>query len=478
MNKWLAVFFLLGCFINIIQAQQPVGIAYSRENVFVDNPDKIDLIANVGGNHHLMSFNYTEKPKLFLYNNKLELTQKITLPFVLPERAIIKITRLAGCYYISIHKQYSVKYQLFKIDSNGYCTDLTTAFKKLLRMIPYEVEPEFELVPAEKGLFFTYHTDFGNTEKNTLILVKTDSLLNAIFAHKVVYEFKRYEENLRQETIMFGTYLLVVKTARSNTALEVMKVNLATGYTIRNSFYSAGYLYSQPVAMYNPADSGITVSALLADMGYFSSRNYIFISRLNKILVEKQAPVILKTQFAKNTGTNFLLPPQGRWVRLTRGGPSRSYSSSGTNYQNYSRHDSSMLPAVINPVATGSEKYVNWYDQEPGVRFSLMDKGAMLINERYVANSKNNYSLLTNKFTRFTASGKEYMLIGQRFGANKDGLLMVYSNDGIKLEYTNIGVNFRNEYILSKGQPVGQNRIIMPYTHRRFAGLLQLTIAQ
>jgi hypothetical protein len=54
----------------------------------------------------------------------------------------------------------------------------------------------------------------------------------------------------------------------------------------------------------------------------------------------------------------------------------------------------------------------------------------------------------------------------------------VYRNDGIKLEYTNIGVNFRNEYILSKGQPVGQNRIIMPYTHRRFAGLLQLTIAQ
>lgn len=476
MKQWLAVFFLTGCFIMEVFAQQPVTIAYSRENAFVNNPDKIDLIANVGGNHHLLSFTYTEKPMLFLYNSRLELVQKIALPFVLPERAVIKITRLANCYYISIHKQYSVKYQLFKIDSQGTCTDLSNAFKKLVRMIPYVAEPEYELVPAEEGLFFTYHTDFANTEKNTLVLVKTDSLLNAVFVHKIAYDFKRDEEILRQETIMFGKYLLVLKTTRSNTALELMKVNLATGFTIRNSFYSAGHLYSQPVAQYNPSDSGVTVTAMLTDMGYFSSRNYIFISRLNKILIEKNPPVVLKAQFTKYTGTNFLLLPQARWVGLRISGQ-QGRGTANTAYQNYALHDSSMLPAIINPVPINSERSYNW-NHELGIRFSLLDNEQDIINERYIANNRDAYSLLSNKFARFTISGKEYMLAGQRFAANRNGLLMAYSNDGIKLEHTNVGVNFRNEYILSKCQPIGQNKIIIPYTHRRFAGLVQLTVRQ
>jgi hypothetical protein len=403
----------------------------------------------------------------------------MALPFTIPERAVIKISRVSNSYYMYVHARYSTKFMLWKINADGSATDLSDAFKKLLRLVPFNTEPEFELIPNNQGFFFTYHTDFGNTEKNTLVLLQTDSLLNSIFLHKLQYDFKRDEEALRQETIMFGKYLLVLKTTRSNTALEVMKINLATGFSIKNSFYSAGHLYSQPVAYYNAIDSGITVAALLTDMSAYAAKSYVFSSRLNKILIEQGPPVVLKNQFAKNTSTNFLLAGEGRWVRLRAGyQQARGYSGNSLPvYQNYVYNDSSMLPGAANPVTVTAEKYANWPDQEPGVRFSLLDKDFKIINERYVANTRDAYSIMPDKFAKFRSGSKEYMLVGQRFSFNRNGLLMVNA-DAEKLVYTNVGVNFRNEYLLSKCQSVGQNKIIMPYIHRRYAGLLQLTIPE
>jgi hypothetical protein len=472
MKRPVVVFFLL-CFYTMVNAQSIAGIAYSRENVFIDNPDKFDFIANVGGSHHLLTFTREEKPRLFIFNSKLQLDQKITLPFVLPDRAVIKITRVKTAYYICINKRFSLKYKMWKIDANGNSTDLSAAFEKLVLQVPYKAEPDFELVPDEKGFFFTYHTDVENTDKNTLTLLRTDSAFKTEFIHKVAYDFKRHEESLRQEAIMFGRYLLVLKTSRSNTALEVMKINLATGFTIRNSFYSAGYLYSQPGLHYNAADSGITVTALLSDMGYYTSKNYVFISRLNKILIEQAPPVILRSQFTKNTSTNFLSINRNNWTRLRTGGQQgKNYHT----YQNYAVHDSSMLPAVTEPVTPTTEKYYNWLEQEQGIRFSLLDKNFKLVNERYVANTKDAYSILPDKFANFTIGNKEYMLAGHRFSLNRNSLLLVTSTDEMKLLYTTIGVNFRNEYILSKCTPIGQNRVIMPYMRRREAGLVQLTV--
>jgi hypothetical protein len=136
-----------------------------------------------------------------------------------------------------------------------------------------------------------------------------------------------------------------------------------------------------------------------------------------------------------------------------------------------------MLAGTLNPVPAASEKYFHWPDQEPGVRFSLLDSGRKIIDERYVANTRDAYSIMPDKFAKFRIADTEYMLVGQRFAFNRNGLLMVNADSG-KLVYKNVAVNFRNEYLLSKCQPVGQNKIIIPYTHRRFAGLLQLNVAE
>ncbi|MGF2410690.1 hypothetical protein [Ferruginibacter sp.] len=475
--KILIVVFLLSCSVTAY-TQSKARIAYSRENVFIDNADKIDLIANLAGNHHLLGFTGQKKTQLFIFNTRLELQKKILLPFVLPEKAEIRITRFNVFYYLCVRARFGVKFQMWKIDADGSASDLSAAFEKLLPVTSYQVEPEFQLVPYQQGLFFTYHSNSADAEKNTVVLLHTDTAFKILAMHKVQYDFKKDEELLRQETIMFGKYLLVLKTARSNTALEVMKVNLATGFTIKNLFYSAGHLYSQPAAHYNAYDSGITVTAQLTDMGRYISRSYVFISRLNKILIEQGKPAVLKAQFNKNTHSNFLLMEGGKWLCLTQGYQQlkKSGQDNIVSYQNYMQEDSAMLPAVANPVATNIEKYFNWNIQEHGIRFSLLDKTAAILNERYEPNNKDFYSILPNKFTRFNIGDKDYLLLGQRFVNRRNGLLMAYANEEKKLDYINIGVNFRNEYLLSKCQKIGQKKIIMPYIRWRNAGLLQLTI--
>ncbi len=169
-----------------------------------------------------------------------------------------------------------------------------------------------------------------------MIIAQTDSLLNLAFEHKVTYDFKRDEERLQKEILMFPRYLFVLKTARSGTSLELMKVNLATGYTIRNTFYSSGYFYSQASINYNTQDSTVTVFSLLTEPRTSSKPKYfVFVSRMNKILVEEAPLAILKSQFLKNTTTNFLFVDRSKWVKIGSESARSNYTISRSNQSLY-----------------------------------------------------------------------------------------------------------------------------------------------
>jgi len=113
-------------------------------------------------------------------------------------------------------------------------------------------------------------------------------------------------------------------------------------------------------------------------------------------------------------------------------------------------------------------------DPRQYIRFSLLDKNFKIINDTLVSNSKSLYTIQTGKFARFHANEKEYMLIGQRFFRRSNGLLLVNS-DGGHLLYTNIRVNDRNHYLVSKAN-ISPHGIIVPYIHRREAGLERITL--
>jgi hypothetical protein len=371
------------------------------------------MAAYIGGTHQLVSFTNTEDPVIYIFNDDLTFKQKISIPFKFEERSEVRITAFTDFYFLCIRPPYTSKYFFWKIDAKGNVTDMSAAFENLLRSQSHNIKLGFQLIVKENQLYMIYHTAIDDIEKRTLVIVQADSLLNINFSHKVAYDFKRDEEKLQQEILVLGRYVLVLKTLRSSTALEIMKVNLATGYTIRNTFYSSGYLYSQSSISLSNSDSAITVTSLLAPPDVTSLKRFVFVSRLNKILVEEVPFSILKSQFEKNTGTNFLLVKQsGKWVRIMSGYWQRTYPAdeSITLHRDYVMPDSSNNYSISPPPARKDPYRSSYSDYgDVGVRFSLLDKDFKIVNERHVANTKNAYTIRPGQFTRFGFNNTEYM---------------------------------------------------------------------
>jgi len=264
----------------------------------------------------------------------------------------------------------------------------------------------------------------------------------------------------------------------------LMKVNLATGYTITNNFHSSGYLYSQPSFSFNIADSSITVAAMLTEplLNTYSAKQFVFVSRLNKILIEQTPFTLLKTQFRKNASTNFVLVDgASKWMRFKKGSiPTdnsfpetpitvyRSLSASEAIEQNAEMDN---LMAKLTPARTSTST-----EDLQGVRFSLLNKEFKITSDSLISNTRDSYTLRANQFTRFTIKQKEYVLVAQQFSTRKNGLLLVNANSGKQLIYNYVKVYEKFNYLLSKSRIVGSEGIIVPYLHKREAGLLKISV--
>lgn len=477
---FLFIYFVLQFSASYITAQT---IRYSRDNIYINNPDDLQLVANVSGRHHLISFSKNEKPQLHIFNAQLNLINTIELPFIFPELAELRIIPFNTYYYVSIHPRLTKAYLFWKVDGDGNAIDLSEAFQKLLQSQSANVKLGYQFIPYHNQFWMVYHTDIDNFEKNTIVMVQTDSLLNLLFAHKVSYDFKREEEKLQQEVLVFDKHLYVLKTQKSGTSLELMKVNLATGFAIHNTFYSSGYFYSQAGLAYNNTDSTVTVSSMLIEPGYnYDPKQYIFISRLNKILIEQVPFTLLKTQFRKKTNTNFILTEgSSRWIRFKKG---RGFTTSTdadrkiTVYQDPSMSDASNQSAmeVNNMLAKMNTDRTVTYSDEMGVRFSFLDKNFKITEDSLMANTKDSYTIRPDSYTRFNAKNKQYLLVSQLFFRRKNGLLLVNTDDNNKLEYNYVRVNERYNYLLSKSKNIPEEGIIIPYLRRREAGLIKISI--
>ncbi len=459
-------------------------VQYCRENVSLVNPDDLQLIPDVAGNYHLLSLTKEEYPALFVYNNKMELYKSLTLPFKFLDRSRINIIPLKNYYYIYLYTINKKDYQLWKVDGEGNCTEQTAAFKKLLAAQSANIKLGFQLIPYKEQLWLVYHTGMDNLEKSTVVMVQTDSSLNIQFAHKVEYDFKRDEEKVLQEALVFNHYLIVLKSLQSGSALEVMKVNLATGYTIRNTFRSSGYIYSQAGFNFNEADTTITITSMLTEPVFsYKAKQYVFVSRLDKILKETTPFTLLKTQFRKNTNANFLLVNgTSRWIRLKKRKYSNGYVMQNTPVSVYqdmaASGDASQNNTTINSLLARMDAENNSvaYTDEIGVRFSLLNTSLDIVADTLVKNTKDSYTIKDDQSTRFELGGKEYLLVAQQFFQRKNGLLLVSADDANQLRYDFLRVSERNKYMVSKSKNIPGQGIVIPYVHKREVGFIKISM--
>jgi len=115
-------------------------------------------------------------------------------------------------------------------------------------------------------------------------------------------------------------------------------------------------------------------------------------------------------------------------------------------------------------------------DPTQAVRFSLLNKELEISNDSLLINSKDSYTIMPDQFVRFMVNNKEYMLVNQQFVKNSRGLLMVNGNDNKQLNFTDIRVADRNDYLLAKSQLIPGEGIVVPYIHKLEAGLVKVAV--
>ncbi|MGC4104289.1 hypothetical protein [Ferruginibacter sp.] len=482
-HKPCTYFFLLTLLLLVCYGGTAQTLQYSRQNIFIDNPDDLQMVADIAGTHHLLKFNNNESPEIFIYNDALEFKKKVKTAFKFPEKASLRIIACDKFYYLCIRPRFSNSYFLWKIDSNGNSVELTDAFRKLLRSQAQNMESGFQLIESDNRLCLLYHTYIPKLEKNVLTYIKTDSVMGISSVRKVMYEFKADQEKLQQEAIVSGRYLLVLKKMNS-IMLKVMKVDIATGLAVSNEFTSSGYYYSQCGFTWSNTDSSITISALLTEpTKNYNPRHYIFVSRLNNMLAEQTPFTIFKSQFAKNAGTNFLMVNGASvWNRMRvvwTGMPNQAMDNTIRVYQDITMPcdqqnamDNNRLLASFN--AMNDFDYAE--DQRRGVRISMLDKNLKLASDTLIKNNKDSYTLRPEDFTRFNCNGKDHLLIAQQFTGRNKGLLLISPNEMQQLSYDHLPVISRYNYLLSKAQLVPGKALLIPYLYKMDAGLVKVTV--
>ncbi len=476
LKKIAWVLLLLTIFKNSV-AQK---IQYSSVNVFINNPDHLQLVANIAGNHHLVKFIEKEDPELFIFDGDLNFRKKINLPFKFPERSELRIVPFSDYYYLYVHPRFTQKLFFLKIDGDGNVQDCSNRLERLLYSQASNSKLGFQLISNRNELCMIYHTDITNLEKSTVMIVRVDSVFNIRSIQKVSFDFKREEEKIQQEILTTARELFVLKTQHGGTSLELMKINPFTGASISSTFRSSGYLYLQPGLYYNQADSGVTISSMLIEPRTTATpKRFVFVSRLDKNLIEEAPFAILRSQFPDNVSTNFLMvDSSSRWIHL-RGTRQTYFTPVETPVKVYQdqtmpdpdRSDVSRINSMIESSGTSR----SYYDASKGIRFSLLDKNFNIIKDSLVRNTKNSYTIRPEQSTRFSANNKEYLIVSQKFVSKSYGLLMVHSNDK-QLVYTNLQVNDRYDYLVSRSHLIPQKGVIIPYLYKKEAGLIKITM--
>jgi len=416
-------------------------VKYSSARVLSGKSELIQLVADCKGSHHLITFTDKSEPVINVFDKNLNYQFKTKIPFKFSEKDNVRLVLFSGYYYICIYKRTDQFYIFWKVEADGNVKDCTHSFQKLLRTLPVNYGLGFQLLTYENELRIVYKANNPDFEKNTTILVRTDSLLKLKDLITVTYDCRKDEEWVLQENFMQEKYLLVLKIALGGRALKIMKINLATGYTNTNTFYNTGFLYSHATYSYNYSDSAVTISALLTQPVELDiPKRFVFYGKLNDTLIEQQPLVLLKSQFEKDVNVNFML------------------ADSLTKWKKFQ----------------AEWGYSNLYKQ--GVRFTLLNDELQIKADSVVSNNKNAYSLRGNQFFNFKAANKSYLLVQQEFGKKNRGILIIYPDDKKQLTFADVLVDGRNDYHLLKASSMQDKSVIVPYVRNREAGLIKISI--
>src|SRR5215203_5591102 len=118
-----ALFFLSG----MLNAQ----IQYTKKNIVTPEADVMQLVANVGGAHHLLYFSTKHHPVIYVFNSLLQSCSKQEIDIKPRQSHDVDILQFKKYYLLYFHSPGSTRHQLFLVKADGSSKDISTCLSRI-----------------------------------------------------------------------------------------------------------------------------------------------------------------------------------------------------------------------------------------------------------------------------------------------------------------------------------------------------------
>lgn len=474
---------------------------YSHQLVHNGTKTAVQLIADIGAAHHLLSIKTGEKPRIYVYNQSLDLKAQKEIPVKVLKEWDKQIFSLRDHYYLFFHSTETGAFQLWKIDETGSSRDMTSILKQL----------------AKNGFLhegIQLHLFTDSIHLHILTLARKDSgqlqLRHVLFSdesptsvhHQVNLPDTNREDNLQQVSLVDDHHLLLLKSIlnkKQENILEVTKCNLFTGETeaIRFNFSTRKIL--KPEIQFNSVDSSIIVHSIIVHPA-IDYRWFIFISRIKK-LNRDVVPGALPTIWSPFCYV-FMNDASEHWFDYSNPGWSRiitQYSKPAGNNSDFNERflaDSNsfanriLVKGYTNPYGTSAlyqplTNSTQFYFPGSNSRRSFKDRFYFSDLQLLIVDKQNNLSNRPNLFGEKKSlevnpreagiaqwKDKSVLIMKQIIRKNTTGLLMMYYDQQLKT--LELPVYEHYDYLLQKMKATKDGSIIIPYINKKEMGLAKL----
>ena len=465
MRKSLLIFCLLLCLCSLGRAQK---LQYSRGTFQVVDPGETQLVPDIKGFQHILTFTYNQKPSIYIFDPQLQLKEKKRLDFTIKKDCDIKVLPFGDHYFVYMYFFKPSAQQIWKVDEKGKAVSYTDKLQVIADSFFKQQTVPLQFINVDGGLYLMGNTYFDTIKSIRTTVLQLDQELNPLRVEKILYPFDRSRETLHQ-TVLTSNALFLLKTSRDNqkcNTLDVVKVQLHTSKIVAYSVNTGFHLNWSPAFVLNK-DSSVLVYSILVERG---QRTFL-ISRLDNELQELFPTTLLKSLFRQNIASNFIaVQDQSLWLNLAVNRRVQRISgvrASPGNYSSISRETSSF----------GYVDNAGWH-QPVAIRFSLLDSQFKIKKDSLVENDRKIVEVPSYPFAQFKTDSKTYLVLIHNFSVKRKGLLLVSQENDDQLSMVSLPVYDRFNYLLNQLKSCDKNYFIVPYTNKNEMGLLKVSLKE
>lgn len=500
MPKKLSFIVVLFCFCLSANAQ---SIRYTRQTQPLPNHEKMQLITDVAGNHHLLFFTNNETVTVFYYDNELQYIGKKDLPFLSRDSCDTRIIPFKNFYLLYFHKRGSKFHELWQVNADGGTLSLTGLFQNFIETAFKEKTSTLHLLNQDEKLVFITHTYYDELKLLASSVIKVDEHFKTLSSYSITHPFNRDADQLTQ-VMLLGKSLFMLESSGTNQdyALQLIKADLTTGKLFRKTFNSAQNFTRDASFRYIAGEPGILIHSKVGSQ--------VFFCKLDTSLLETVPATLVKPRYGNNVAFNFLLlgGKVQQWLamnlpvsRSVSGSASRRSSSlpgttnemtAGSSYnpndrsatsnfdyqvEQYRSSTTGFGSRVVDPGNMGNYQTVPVDNANPPICFSVLDEDLTLLKDSVVTNKKGPATLGATEYANLWVESQSYLILKQEFSPRVKGLLLVTVGSNYQIETKDISVIGKYQYLLKDARTTRTETLVMPYLQKSEIGLVQLSFA-